>query len=65
MSRVLILLKMGCRNRTEARRSRGEVEKKSQKAEEGSAVERQFETGLWPTKRGSALWQTGAHEAAL
>jgi len=56
---------MGCRNRTEARRSKGEVERKSQKAGEGSAVERHFETGLWPTKRGSALWQTSAHEAVL
>jgi hypothetical protein len=34
----------------------GKVERKSQKAEEGSAVERHFETGLWPTKQGSALW---------
>jgi hypothetical protein len=28
---------------------KGKVERKSQKTEEGSAVERHFETGLWPT----------------
>jgi hypothetical protein len=51
MSRVFDFAeRWGCRNRTEARLSRGEVERESQKAEEGSAVERHCETDFWPNE---------------
>ena len=39
---------------TEQKRDSGVGERKSQKPEEGSAGAH-FETGLWPTQRGSAL----------
>ena len=62
MSRVFDFVERWVAETEQKRAARGgDVERKSQKAEKGSAVERHFETGLWPTKRGSALWQTRAH----
>jgi hypothetical protein len=67
MSRVFDFLERWVAE-TEQKRDSGVGERKSEKREEGSALEDIFETGLWPTQRGSALceygpalWQTRAH----